>query len=497
MRTVTGPTDRVVIVGAGLAGLSAAMRLARTGREVTVLEREALPGGRCGVWQDSGYTIDTGPVVLTMPGLIEDAFDALGESMRDWVTLDPVEPAYRAVYPDRSTLDVHTDPTAMAEEIRQRIGPDEAAGYERFVDYVSEVYRLEIRSFIDANLDSPFSLLNADLARLVALGGFRRLDPVVSSYLKDPRTRRIFSFQALYAGLSPQRALALYSVIAYMDSVAGVSYPRGGMNALARGMAAAAAKHGVDFRYGVEVERVERQGRRATAVLTTAGERLPADVVVLNPDLPVARERLLDAPLRRPLRYSPSCVLMLAGSTADYPQLAHHTIHFGRAWRRTFGELIDERVIPTDPSFLVSTATRTDPTLAPAGRHTYYVLFMVPSLQGGQDWSRLREPFVAKMLDTLHAHGLTDFAAGAETMQVTTPAQWDEQGMAGGTPFALAHTFTQTGPFRPKNLWGENVVLTGSGTQPGVGVPMVMVSGRLAAERITGPDRAYRSRVHV
>lgn len=497
MRQVAGKTDRVVIVGAGLAGLSAAMRLAGAGRQVTVLERDDGPGGRCGVWRSGGYSLDTGPVVLTMPGLIEDAFDSVGESMSTWLTLDPVDPAYRAIYPDDSVLDVYSDPEAMAAEIRTRIGPGEAQGYRAFVDYVSQVYRLEIRSFIDANLDSPFSLLNGDLARLAALGGFRRLAPVVERYLKDARTRRVFSFQALYAGLSPQRALALYSVIAYMDSVAGVSYPRGGMNALPVAMAKAAQKHGVDFRYGTTVTQIERQGRRASAVVTADGDRIEADVVIVNPDLPVARSELLGAPLRRPLRYSPSCVLLLAGSATDYSQLAHHTIFFGKAWKRTFGELIDSRTVPTDPSFLVSTATKTDPSVAPAGRHGYYVLFMVPSLQGGQEWSTLREPFVDSMMTTLHDRGLSNFASGVEVRHVTTPQDWLDQGMGGGTPFSLAHTFGQTGPFRPRNLWGENVVFAGSGTQPGVGVPMVMVSGRLAAERVTGPDPSYRSRAWV
>ncbi len=375
-RTVTGPTDDVVIVGAGLAGLSCALRLAGAGRKVTVLERETVPGGRAGLIEDAGFRFDTGPTVLTMPDLIRDAFDAVGEDMDDWLDLVPVDPLYRAFYPDGSQLDVHADVEAMAAEIERVVSPAEAAGYRRYVEFVSKLYRYEMRDFIDTNIDSPLDLLTENLARLVAVGGFRRLSPKVRQYLRDPRTERLFSFQAMYAGLSPQDALAIYAVIAYMDSVAGVFFPRGGMHALPRALAAAAEKHGVEFRYSTEVTRVETHGGRATAVHTADGERITADVVVLNPDLPVAMRELLgrDPWSVRRLTYSPSCFLLLAGSTATYTRTAHHNIHFGRSWDGVFRELIDEKRLMSDPSILVTNPTYSDPSLAPDGRQIYYVL---------------------------------------------------------------------------------------------------------------------------
>ncbi len=494
MRTVTGPTDRVVVVGAGLGGLSAALRLAGAGRSVTVLEREPVPGGRNGLLEIDGYSFDTGPTVLTMPDLIADAFDAVGERMEDWLDLEPLDPLYRAFYPDGSVLDTHPDPQAMAEEIRRVIGPEEAAGYVKFVDFVSELYRLEQRHFIDRNLDSPFDLLTPQLAKLVAMGGFRRLAPKVAEYLKDPRTQRLFSFQALYAGMSPYDAFAIYAVIAYMDSVAGVFFPKGGMHAVPRAMAGAAEKHGVELRYDTTVTGVETAGGRAVAVTTADGERIPADVVVLNPDLPVARRDLLRRPLRRPLRYSPSCALLLVGSSAEYSKIGHHNIHFGEPWAQTFRELVDDEVLPTDPSFLVSNHSMSDPSLAPEGKQSYYVLFMTPNLHGGQDWTRLAGPFRDEMVTTMEKAGYVGFGDSIEVENLTTPLDWEARGMEMGAPFASAHSFVQTGPFRPRNIWGENVVFTGSGTQPGVGMPMVLVSGRLAAERVLGPDPAYRSR---
>ncbi|HEV7707893.1 MAG TPA: phytoene desaturase family protein [Asanoa sp.] len=489
MRTVTGPTDRVVVVGAGLGGLAAALHLAGAGRQVTIVEREAAPGGRAGRLSLDGYEFDTGPTVLTMPDLIAEALAAVGEELGDWLDLIPLDPAYRAHYPDGSTLDVITDTARMAAEISRVCGPREADGYLRFVEFARELWRLERDDFIARNFDAPTDLLTGNLLRLFANGAFRRLQTKVNQFFRDPRTRRIFSFQAMYAGLAPQDALAIYAVIAYLDSVAGVFYPRGGIHAVPRALAGAAEKHGVQIRYGCAVTRVETAGGRAVAVHTATGERIPADVVVLNPDLPVAETALLGEPQRRQ-RYSPSAVVLHIGSSQGYERIAHHNIHFGRAWRRTFAEIIDRGELMSDPSLLVTNPSRTEPAVAPAGRHSYYVLAPVPNLDRAPlDWrGPLGRRYADDLMATLERRGYHGFAAGVEVSRVVTPADWAAAGMAAGTPFAAAHSLFQTGPFRPGNLHRalSNVVFVGSGTQPGVGVPMVLISGKLAASRIVG-----------
>jgi phytoene desaturase len=496
MRTVAGPTDHVVVVGAGLAGLSAALRLAAAGRRVTVLEREAVPGGRAGVWHAGGYAFDTGPTVLTMPELLEDAFACVGERLADHLDLVPLDPIYRGRFADGSVLDVRAGVDATADAIADVCGAREAAGYRAFVAWARALYRAQVRDFIDRNLDSPLDLLTPNLARLVALGGFGRLDPRVGRFLRDPRTRRLFSFQAMYAGVSPTRALALYAVIAYMDTVAGVWFPRGGVHAVPRALAAAALRHGVDIRYRTAVTRAELRGGRAVAVYTATGERIPADAVVLTPDLPVAARTLLGRPTRRRLRYSPSCFLLLAGTRGLAPPDAHHTIHFGSAWEHTFDELLHQGRLMSDPSLLVTTPTLSDPTLAPAGAHAHSVLAPTPNLDAPIDWPRIGPRYRDELVAHLERLGYHGWAAAVEVERVVTPADWAAMGMERGTPFAAAHTLRQTGPFRPPNLARglANVVFAGSGTVPGVGVPMVLVSGRLAAERVTAADSAYRSR---
>jgi phytoene desaturase len=479
VRTVTGPTDHVVVVGAGLSGLACALHLAAAGRQVTVVERASIPGGRAGRLSLGGYEFDTGPTVLTMPELIAEPLAAVGENLADWLELTPLDPAYRSFYPDGSTLDVHTDTVRMAAEISRVCGPREADGYLRFVDFAQELWRLERTNFIDRNLDSPVDLLNLNLLRLLGMGGFRRLQPKINQFFRDPRTRRIFSFQAMYAGLAPHDALAIYAVIAYLDSVAGVYFPRGGMHAVPRALAGAAEKHGVQFRYDATVTRVEVVNGRATGVILADGSRVPADVVVLSPDLPIAYRDLLP-PRRRPRRlsYSPSCVVLHIGSRQAYSKIAHHNIHFGAAWKGTFDEVIRRGELMSDPS------------AAPNGRHTYYVLAPTPNLDVAPlEWrGDLGKRYADELHGVLEERGYVGFADSIEVEQVITPADWADQGMAAGTPFAAAHTFAQTGPFRPANLHPTlpNVVFTGSGTQPGVGVPMVLISGKLAASRITG-----------
>ncbi|WP_299534360.1 phytoene desaturase family protein [uncultured Streptomyces sp.] len=500
MRTTQGPTDHVVVVGAGLAGLSAALHLLGAGRRVTVVERDPLPGGRAGRRDVGGYRVDTGPTVLTMPDLVEEAFAAVGHRLADRLDLVPLHPAYRARFADGSSLDVHTEAAAMEAAVEQFAGGREALGYRRLRQWLERLYAVQMRRFIDANFDSPFQLLHPDLARLAALGGFGRLDARIGRFVTDERLRRIFSFQALYAGVPPARALAAYAVIAYMDTVAGVYFPRGGMHALPQALADSAAEAGAAFHYDTSVARLERSGDRITAVVTDRDLRIPCDAVVLTPDLPVSYRLLGRAPRRAvPLRHSPSAVVLHAGTDRTWPELAHHTLSFGAAWKGTFHELTRTGALMSDPSLLITRPTAGDPGLAPPGKHLHYVLAPCPNTDIGPDaraWGELGPRYRDSVVAELERRGLAGFGSSIEEECLVTPADWTAQGHAAGTPFSAAHTFPQTGPFRPANLVSGtvNAVLAGCGTTPGVGVPTVLVSGKLAAARITGP-RPRRSTV--
>ncbi len=489
MRTVNGRTDRVVIVGAGLSGLSAALQLAGRGRSVTVVERGAHPGGRVGRANIAGYRLDTGPTVLTMPDVVDDAFAAVGESFFDSVVLDRVQPAYQARFADGSTLAVHSEPAAMAAEIERFAGSREADGYLRLRKWLAKLYDAEFNAFIAANFDSPLSLLTPRLARLVAMGAFRRWEPMVRRFLHDERLLRVFTFQALYAGVPPQGALAVYAVIAYMDTVAGVYFPRGGMRALPDAMAAAASRAGVQFLYDSTVSDLEFSGSRVTGVRTSSGDRIGADAVVLTTELPETYRLVGRTPRRLlGLRAAPSAVVAHIGCAAVGDRAGHHTILFGEAWRQTFRDIIKDGCVMGDPSLLVTRPTAGDPSLAPAGRDLLYVLAPAPNTEVGVvNWDAIESTYVEQMLSAVRER-MPGVGDDAEVLDVVTPTGWRRRGMAAGTPFALSHTFAQTGPFRPANTVRgvDNVVLAGSSTVPGVGVPTAILSGRLAADRITG-----------
>jgi phytoene desaturase len=479
-----------VVIGAGLAGLSATLHLLGAGRRVTVLERDATPGGRVGARHTGGYTVDTGATVLTMPELLDEAFAAVGENTADRLRLTRLDPAYQARFADGGTIAVRTGAEEMAAEIRAAAGPREADGYRRLRRWLTELYRVQKDHFIGANFDSPLDLVRPELAKLAALGGFARLGPRVGHFLHDDRVRRLFTFQSLYAGLEPSRAIGAYGVISYMDTVGGVYYPAGGMGRVPGAMAEAAERAGAELRFKTGAAWLERVGTRVRAVRTGTGERIPCDAVVLATEL-TAAYRLLGARPRRPLplRFSPSAVVLHGRAERGWPELGHHTIFFGDAWDRTFREIIREGRVMSDPSLLVTRPTATDPDLAPDNTQVVSVLAPAANLHAGRiDWPRIGPRYRDELLRTLESRGLAGFTGSYRVDETVTPADWAERGLAAGTPFSLAHTFTQTGPFRPGNLVRgvENAVLAGCGTTPGVGIPPVLISGRLAAARITG-----------
>ena len=490
---------RTIVVGAGLGGLSAACHLAGRGHEVVVLDREVGPGGRAGVVEEAGFRIDSGPTVLTMVGLLEQTFAAAGAALADHVTLTPLDPMYRACFPDGSELRVRRERDAMLEEIRTFAGSREAAAFEKFCAWLHDLYELEMPHFIARNYDSPLDLARDPVAllRLVRLGALRKLAPVVASYFTDPRLQRIFSFQAMYAGLSPFEALAIYCVITYMDTVEGVYFPDGGMHEVARGLMRAAEKAGAAFQFSSPVERVTRAADGSVeGVRMASGELMTADAVVCNVDVPVAYRSLLGLPpprVTRRGRYSPSCVVWLAGVRGALPRnAAHHNIHFGRAWREAFTALMERGERMPDPSILVTSATASDPSLAPDGSVSLFALEPAPNLDGKVDWEVERPRLRDELVDRIGALGYPVDDVAVE--RLTDPRDWHAQGLERGTPFALAHRFFQTGPFRPGNVDRRipGLVFTGMGTVPGVGIPMVLISGRLAADRVDEWDQARR-----
>jgi len=490
---------RTVVVGAGLAGLSAAIHLAAAGRDVAVVEAEAVPGGRCGTATVGAYRFDTGPSVLTMPEVVRDCVGAAGEELEDWLELAPLDPIYRLTFHDGSRLDVVRGAERMAAEVERLAGPQEAARYLAFRDHLGRMAAAEWGPFIDRNYDGPADLLRPlAVARLARLGGFRRLHNLVATHLSDWRLRRAHTFQALYTGLSPFDALGIYAVVAHMDTVGGAFFPRrGGMHALPQALAGVAEKAGASFRWSTRVERVEAGTGGVTGVVLAGGERLAADDVVVTSDLPAAYAHLLPPAAtdwrvqRRRPRFAPSCYLVHLGLARELAGQAHHTVHLGRDWKATFEALTRHQAIQPDPSLLVTHPSPRDPDAAPPGHSTLFVLEPTANTRAGLDWAEVGPRLRERLYRRLESLGYGDLRRDSEVEVVVDPPAWEAQGLTAGTPFSLDHRFSQTAWLRPRNVSAAvpGLYFAGMGTTPGVGVPMVLVSGRLAAERVLSRER--------
>ncbi|WP_295646837.1 phytoene desaturase family protein [uncultured Corynebacterium sp.] len=519
----SGDSSHIVIIGAGLSGLSAALRLRGAGRKVTIIEAASHVGGRCTTETLTSahgeFRADTGATVFTMPQLVTSALAAVGRTPEDvGLSFRRLQPAYRGLFASGRHLDLYSDADSMRAEITRFAndkfgsrGSEEAArlvaGYNRHRAWTGEVFEAAYDNFLAADFDGLLDLVStpaaaSDLGHLATLGAFGNLGSVTRKHLGDNELEKLFTFQALYAGTAPKQARAVYAVISHMDSTMGVFYPQDNIGEVPEAMAKVAQDAGVEIILGDPVVEVDIADDEIRGVRTARGEHLMPDAVISTADLGTTAD-LLGRPLqprRRKMKYnwSPSAVV-IHGSiprsiTESWPSQQHHTISFGEKWDQTFTELVSRGELMSDPSLLVTRPAVSAPSRrfgAEGEFEPLSILAPTPNLQrGAQHWADVAEPYVSELLDEMEQrgfHGLQDSLAVA---RVETPRSWaKDHGFAAGTPFSLAHTFTQTGPFRPRNraAFGiNNLVLAGTGTTPGVGVPTVILSGALAARRITG-----------
>lgn len=482
---------RVVVIGAGLGGLAAAANLVRRGHDVTVLERESVPGGRAGTFADAGFHIDTGPTMITMPELLRSTFAAAGADIDRYVTIDPLDPMYRATFADGSVLFARHDRQQMVEEIKAFAGARDAAAFEQFIAWLDEIYSIVAPSFVEANYESTFQVAQRwrPIAQMLRKGGFKRLDSKIASFFEDERLQRLFSFHSLQAGLAPHDALAMFALRTYLDSIGGVFVAQGGMHAVVKALARAVVDAGATIRYDTPVTRVLRGGNNVVTGVEIGGSvRLVADAVVCNSDLPVAYRTLLggvDAPrVARRGKYAPSCLLWVAGVRGPAPaDAAMHNLHFGDQWQDAFKSVIKRGVRMSDPSMLVTLQSVGDPLAAPTGSSTIHALEPVPNLDGRVNWARDG----ARLADDLRRRvAQLGYQADVVVERVFDPLDWEAMGLERGTPWSLSHTVLQSGPFRPANVDPRvpGLVFAGASTVPGSGVPLVLISGRLAAQRV-------------
>jgi phytoene desaturase len=540
MGTSPSTERRAVVIGAGIGGLSLAIRLASMGFDVTVLEKLDAPGGRAYVRKRNGFVFDMGPTVLTVPHFLEELFSLergkaalfapdfppeilaghrdYGAATKRYVDLVPISPFYRIYFSDGTFFDYDGDPERTRAQILALSGPRDVEGYERFHEAARAIFE---RGFLElgyTHFDSPAAMLRV-LPDLVKLDALRPLYDFVARYFESEKLRAVFSFEPLLIGGNPLAVPAIYTMIHFVEKTWGVHFARGGTGALIAAMVRKLEELGGRLRCEAEVARIDvvdaegRSARRRTGVRRVAGvtlksgETLAADLVASNADyvhtykaLIDPRVRLMHSDARVALsRASMSVVVVYFGFRQDgYPplDLRHHNIVLGPRYEGLLRDIFDRRVLGPDFSQYLHVPTLTDPSLAPPGHHTAYTLVPVPHLGGDIDWDREGPALVERALEDIERRGLVpDLRARVVEKSFVDPRYFASTlNTHMGSGFGLEPVLRQTAWMRPHNKSEdiEGLYCVGQSFQPGGGTPSVMMSAKITARAIADDYRVAR-----
>lgn len=483
----------VVVIGAGFGGLAAAVRLQAQGHRVTMVERLDQPGGRAAVFRQDGFTFDAGPTIITAPWLLDDLFALGGGTTKDYVNLVPLDPFYNVRFHDGSVFrynGVHDD---IVQQIRA-FNPADVDGYERFARATEEIFRVGF-----GLIDTPF-LKVSDMLRvapqLIRLQSYRSVAGFVNRYISDERLRQVFSFHPLLVGGNPFQTTSIYALIHHLEKRWGVWFALGGTGAVVEGLVRLFRELGGSVRFGSGVETIDvGPSGRATGVTLQSGESILADAVVSNGDVAHTYMKLV-RPNARPVntnrriarrRYSMSLVVIYFGTDRQYPDMAHHEILMGPRYRELLGDIFSRKVLAQDFSLYLHRPTATDPSLAPAGCDSWYVLSPVPHLGGNVDWAQEAPRYRDAIVRYLEERYLPHLSRHIVTERMITPTYFrDTLDSYWGSAFSVEPVLTQSAWFRPHNVSEDipNLYFAGAGTHPGAGLPGVLSSGKIVADLI-------------
>ncbi|WP_349975429.1 phytoene desaturase [Pseudomonas sp. WHRI 8519] len=482
---------KAIVIGAGFGGLALAIRLQAAGVQTTLLEKRDKPGGRAYVYHEQGFTFDAGPTVITDPTAIEALFTLAGRSMADYVELLPVAPFYRLCWEDGTQFDYANDQAALDRQIAQFNAAD-VAGYRRFLAYSKAVFRegylklgaVPFLSFRDMVAAGP------QLARLQA---WRSVYAKVSAFIEDDKLRQAFSFHSLLVGGNPFATSSIYTLIHALEREWGVWFPRGGTGALVNALVKLFEDLGGCLQLNADVAHITTAGRRATGVRLVDGRHYEADSVASNADVVHTYSQLLSghrrgvqesARLKRK-RFSNSLFVIHFGLKRPQPQLQHHTVCFGPRYRALIQDIFQGQALADDFSLYLHAPCVTDPSLAPQGCSSHYVLSPVPHLGNAPiDWKVEGPRYRERIFDYLEQHYIPGLRKDLVTCRIFTPADFESELNAHlGSAFSLEPILTQSAWFRPHNRDAmlTNLYLAGAGTHPGAGVPGVIGSARATA----------------
>ena len=483
---------RTYVIGAGFGGLALAIRLQAAGIPTTLLEQRDKPGGRAYVWQDEGFTFDAGPTVITDPSAIEALFTLAGKKLSDYVELMPVTPFYRLCWEDGKVLDYDNNQILLEQQIAA-FNPQDVEGYRRFLAYSQAVFKEGYLKLGTVPFLNFRDMLRAG-PQLGRLQAWRSVYDMVAKFIQDDHLRQAFSFHSLLVGGNPFATSSIYTLIHALEREWGVWFPRGGTGALVDGMARLFRDLGGELLLNAEVSQLETQGNRISGVQLKDGRRFDASAVASNADVVHTYDRLLQhhavarkraATLKRK-RMSNSLFVLYFGLNQPHAQLAHHTVCFGPRYRELINEIFNSNQLADDFSLYLHAPCTTDPSLAPAGCGSFYVLAPVPHLgTAAIDWQQEGPRFRDRIFAYLEEHYMPGLRDQIVTQRMFTPEDFrDTLHAHQGSAFSLEPILTQSAWFRPHNRDADisNLYLVGAGTHPGAGVPGVIGSAKATAQ---------------
>jgi phytoene desaturase len=482
----------VNIIGAGPGGLACGMLLARAGVRVRILERLGVPGGRTStISTPEGFRFDLGPTFFLYPRVLEEIFTACGRDLRQEVEMVRLDPQYRLIFGSGGELLATPDVARMEAEVA-RLSPADSGSFTRFMNATREKF-IRFAPFLEQPFESWRDLANPDLLKLMPiLKPWRSLDAELGSFFSDERVRLAFTFQSKYLGMSPFRCPSLFSILSFLEYEHGVFHPLGGCGAVSTAMARIAQEMGVEIHYDEPVESLAFAGRRITAARTSRAT-YEADATVVNADFARSMTRLVPDGLRRrwndrriaARRFSCSTFMLYLGIEGRYDDVAHHNIYLSENYRENLADIETRHALSRDPSMYVQNACVTDPSLAPRGMSTLYLLIPVTHRHPNVDWRREAAGYREVALDQMERIGIRGIRDRIRYEKMVTPDDWqDDYEIYRGATFNLSHDLGQMLHMRPHNRFEdiERMYLVGGGTHPGSGLPVIYSSARITSD---------------
>ncbi|MGI9212986.1 MAG: phytoene desaturase family protein [Methylococcaceae bacterium] len=495
-------TGRVLVIGAGLGGLSAAISLATEGFQVDLVEKNGHLGGKLNVLERNGFSFDLGPSILTMPHIFESLFTRAGRSMEDYLTIEPVTPHWRNFFEDGTVFDLWPDKLAMEREL-MRVFPKDVKGFFRFLEYAGTITSKVEQGYFYDGLDTLWEVVRhyGIWSSLTGFDIFNSMDQSVRKYIRDPRLVDTLNYFIKYVGSSPYDAPGLMNLLPHIQFAYGLWYVKGGMYNLARGLGQLAAELGVNVHLDTEITHLDSGGGRIERAHTGDGRVFNADLVVSNMEVIPAMKHLLkcsETELKPLEKFGPSCsgLVLHLGIDRQYPQLAHHNFLYAHDARQHFDSIFQKGVLSDDPTLYLVAPCKTDPAQAPNGCEIIKVLPHIPAINPDhplthEDYMAFRE----RVLDKLERMGLTDLRRHIVTEETWTPLDIEKlyRSNQGSIYGVITDRKSNRGfkiPHRSSHY--RNLYFVGGSTNPGGGMPMVTLSGQLVRDKIL-KDRLRKS----